>query len=71
MVAYLVNAFFLSTSFYKMVWFLLFLAVCVHHLAEAHLAPLIEEGAACPDWASYVEAPAEADREAFSPNGAA
>ena len=71
MVAYLVNAFFLTTWWFKMVWFLLFLAVCVHHLAEAHLAPQIEEGAACPDWESYAEAPAEADREAFSPNGAA
>ncbi len=58
MVAYLVNAFFLTTWWFKMVWFLLFLAVCVHHLAEAHLAPQIEESAASPDWASYVDAQA-------------
>jgi O-antigen ligase len=59
MVAYLVNAFFLSTSWYKMVWFLLFLALCLNQLEEAARAPKIEEEEASPDWASYLDSQAE------------
>jgi O-antigen ligase len=55
-VGYMVNAFFLSTSWYKMVWLLLFLSLCLNHLEEAARAPQIEEEATYTDWASYLDA---------------
>ncbi len=69
LLGYLVSAFSLSTSWYKMVWLLLFLSLCLHHLVEARLAPQIEDAAACPDWESYVEAPAEAIEKHSAPTG--
>jgi O-antigen ligase len=52
LVAYVVDAFFLSTWWYKMCWLLLFLALCLDRLAKAAPASRVQVSSAGRDWPS-------------------
>jgi O-antigen ligase len=61
LVAYVVDAFFLSTWWYKMCWLLLFLALCLDRLARAAPASRVQVSTAGHDWPSHADSQGEAE----------